>query len=163
MTLNKIKSLRSSVALTQAAFAELMGVPFRTLQDLESGQSNVRNIHVNAAKWAVLEAAQNNLKGMYIPEEVIDVASRALQTVALHDSCPVCGRPGVRTAARTGGDYSEYACENCGTYRISGTAEAMWRNATRIVRFRALAYAKSKISPASDDVPMISSYHLKGD
>ncbi|WP_221997544.1 helix-turn-helix domain-containing protein [Rhizobium laguerreae] len=161
MTLNKIKSLRSSVALTQAAFAELMGVPFRTLQDLESGQSNVRDVHMKAAKWAVLEAAQNNLKGMHIPEEVIEVASRALETYALRDSCPICGRPGAKMAPSTGGDYSEYTCENCGTFRISGTAEAMWGNTAPVARFRALAEAKSKISPSSNDVPMIMSYHLK--
>ena len=33
-----IKSLRTSSGMTQAAFAELLGIPIRTIEDWESGR-----------------------------------------------------------------------------------------------------------------------------
>ncbi|TBY54540.1 XRE family transcriptional regulator [Rhizobium leguminosarum bv. viciae] len=157
MTDVKLKHLRGFVPLTQAAFANRMGVPARTLQDIEANKSATRPIHVNAAKWAVFETlAVDAIKGMAVPDDFIDLASRLLEVVAVPDACPVCKRPGVVRAARTGGDYSEYNCENCGTYRISGTAEAMWGHKKPVDHFRALGNARLKAE--LDTIPMIMSY-----
>ncbi|PND29055.1 helix-turn-helix domain-containing protein [Sinorhizobium sp. M4_45] len=161
MTGNALKQLRNWVPLTQAAFAEEMGVPLRTYEDLETGKTAVRPVHIQAGKWAVLKTTADGIKGAHLPNELADVAAKALENVALHDACPVCGRPGTLQAPRTGGDYSEYTCQNCSTFRISGTAEAMWDGQSRLQRFRALAKAKSKTAPDSVETPMISSYDLK--
>jgi ribosomal protein L37AE/L43A len=157
MTDDKLKKLRESVPLTQTAFAERMGIPTRTLQDIEANKSATRPVHVNAAKWAVFDTlASDAIKGTAVPEDIIDRASRVLEAVAVPDACPVCKRPGAVRAAQTGGDYSEYACENCGTYRISGTAEAMWGHKKPVDHFRALGSARLKAEPGA--IPMIMSY-----
>lgn len=49
----KLRLLRLQAEMTQAQFAEKMGVALRTLQDLETGKAEVREVHLNAARWAV--------------------------------------------------------------------------------------------------------------
>lgn len=49
-----LRSLREEAGVTQTAMAELMGVPFRTYQDLEGGRSKLRRVHVNAAMFGML-------------------------------------------------------------------------------------------------------------
>jgi transcriptional regulator with XRE-family HTH domain len=63
MTDNPLLAMRKELGLTQAAMAERMGVPFRTYQDLETGTSAIRPIHVKAAAYAKL------LEEGYIAEE----------------------------------------------------------------------------------------------
>lgn len=49
---SSVREIRLSSGSTQAAFAKLMGVPVRTLQDIESGKSKTRPIHIRAAERA---------------------------------------------------------------------------------------------------------------
>lgn len=160
MSTNALKKLRSLTPLTQHGFAGAMGVPLRTYEDLESGRTPLRPVHVKAAQWAALETAAENPVAAHLSDDLINIAADALENVARRDPCPVCIRPRVRMAERTGGDYSQYQCDNCGTFRISGTAEAMWPNAPRINRYRSLANAEARIAPDSGEIPMISSTDL---
>lgn len=50
-----LKQLRNRTGLSKALFAAKMGVPLRTYENLESGRSPVREVHLNAARWAVLQ------------------------------------------------------------------------------------------------------------
>lgn len=50
----QLKEIRMQTGLVQKAFALEMGVPLRTYENLESGRSEVRQVHLNAAKWALL-------------------------------------------------------------------------------------------------------------
>ncbi|WP_312809331.1 helix-turn-helix transcriptional regulator [Agrobacterium cavarae] len=51
---NVLKELRLSTKQSQVSFAAIMGVPTRTYEDLEAGKAKVRQVHVNAALWAVM-------------------------------------------------------------------------------------------------------------
>jgi len=53
-----LRGLRQRLGLTQSEMAEAMGVKLRTLEDLEAGRWRVREIHLNAARWVQVAAAQ---------------------------------------------------------------------------------------------------------
>ncbi len=53
--MTNFRELRRTTGLSQHAFAELMGVPIRTLQDLEYDKNRTRSIHLNAAYFAILK------------------------------------------------------------------------------------------------------------
>jgi hypothetical protein len=44
-------------------------------------------------------------------------------------ACPHCGQPDAMLMPPLG-DYSEYKCEHCGPYRVSGTTETLIENGT---------------------------------
>ncbi|MDW9972034.1 helix-turn-helix domain-containing protein [Sinorhizobium meliloti] len=66
-TMNQLGLLRAHSGLSQADFAEAMGVPFRTYQDLESGKSPLREIHLQAARMALIQLQQANPAKIVIP------------------------------------------------------------------------------------------------
>ncbi|NTJ00337.1 helix-turn-helix transcriptional regulator [Agrobacterium rhizogenes] len=56
-----LAQMRRHLGVTQAEFAAAMGVPFRTLQDIETGKSKPRLIHLRAAEFATMKiAAETN-------------------------------------------------------------------------------------------------------
>ncbi|QIG67239.1 HTH DNA-binding domain-containing protein [Rhizobium phage RHph_TM3_3_3] len=75
---NLLKYYRSGAGLTQAEFAAAMGMAFRSYQDIETGKSPVRPIHVAAARWALVElASRSDLKSGYLPLEIAQVVKEA--------------------------------------------------------------------------------------
>lgn len=79
MSASELKSLRELTHLTQLGFATEMGVPFRTYQDLEGGKSAVRQIHINAAKWALVKlAASETVPTLCLPKDVADTIRAAI-------------------------------------------------------------------------------------
>lgn len=60
---NELHALRLATLTTQATMAEHMGVPLRTYEDLETGKSTIRPVHLNAAKWACLSVRAAGLAG----------------------------------------------------------------------------------------------------
>jgi transcriptional regulator with XRE-family HTH domain len=75
---NLMRYYRTGANLTQAEFAAAMGMPFRSYQDIESGKSPVRPIHVAAARWALVElASKSPLKSGFMPLEVAAVVKEA--------------------------------------------------------------------------------------
>lgn len=48
---------RSAVDVSQATMAMAMNLPLRTYEDIEAGRSQLRPIHVSAAKLALLRLA----------------------------------------------------------------------------------------------------------
>ena len=53
-TKNRLQALRSALGATQSQFADRMGVPLRTYEDLEGGKSTIRPVHMRAAEMAAL-------------------------------------------------------------------------------------------------------------
>lgn len=73
-----LKYLRTGANLTKAQFAEAMGVPLRTYENLEAGTTPVRQIHMNAAYWAlVMLAADSPLGKGFLPLNVAEVVRKA--------------------------------------------------------------------------------------
>lgn len=73
-----LEELRKGAALTQAEFANAMGVPFRTYQDLEQGKTTVRPVHMMAAYWALVTLAANSEKGIcFLPGEIGAIVRQA--------------------------------------------------------------------------------------
>jgi DNA-binding XRE family transcriptional regulator len=51
---NKLYDLRSKIGATQSQFADRMGVPLRTYEDLETERTTIRPVHVRAAEMAAI-------------------------------------------------------------------------------------------------------------
>jgi len=72
-----LKGLRTGAALTQAEFAEAMGVPLRTYENLESGRVEVRAVHLNAAYWGLITLAAKSGRGLgFLPFEVGEIVRK---------------------------------------------------------------------------------------
>ena len=75
---NILKYYRSGAALTQAEFAAAMGMAFRSYQDIESGKSPIRPVHLAAARWALTElASKSPLKSGFLPLEIAEIVKEA--------------------------------------------------------------------------------------
>ncbi len=73
-----LKDLRTGANLTKPEFAHAMGVPLRTYENLEAGTTPVRQIHINAAYWAlVMLAAESPLGRGFMPLNVAEVVRKA--------------------------------------------------------------------------------------
>lgn len=83
MTNADLKELRQSTKLTQANFAAMMGVPTRTYEDLEAGRSEVRQIHINAALWAVLTCFSVDMPIAELPGKVRATLDNTLRKLGL--------------------------------------------------------------------------------
>lgn len=55
MKINQLALLRAHSRLSQPAFAKAMGVPLRTYENLESGRSRTREVHLQAARMALVQ------------------------------------------------------------------------------------------------------------
>lgn len=76
--LENLKTLRAATGLSQKQFADAMGVPLRTYENLEGGLVAVRPVHLNAAKWAVLSLKSNDTFGLIdVSEDMHLIIERA--------------------------------------------------------------------------------------
>ena len=66
----ELLKLRTELKLTQAEMADVMGVPFRTYQDLEGGKSNLRPVHEKAAWYGAIVRIGANGGAEALPAEV---------------------------------------------------------------------------------------------
>lgn len=73
--------LRKSFGVTQAEYAQWMGVPFRTYQDLESGKSPIRAIHIRAAQMAALYLARERIAGATLSHDLKELVRELSLTV----------------------------------------------------------------------------------
>lgn len=71
---NDLHALRSAVNATQADFASHMGVPLRTFEDLETGRSTLRDIHIRAAEMAAMQLAVDRLSASTLPHKLQQIA-----------------------------------------------------------------------------------------
>lgn len=78
MSSEELKALRDATHLTQASFARAMGVPLRTYENLESGRVDVRRVHLNAAKWAIVELVSKDEFGIITaPDDIAVIVEQA--------------------------------------------------------------------------------------
>lgn len=78
MTADDLKALRVATHLTQKDFASAMGVPLRTYENLESGRVEVRRVHINAARWAIVELkADDEFGTIDVPDDIAVTMERA--------------------------------------------------------------------------------------
>lgn len=77
MDAHYLKTLRTGTGKTQTEFAELMGVPFRTYQDLEAGKSAIRQIHANSVALAMIKLAAEGRGYDDLPLELGELVKRA--------------------------------------------------------------------------------------
>ncbi len=64
---NPLARLRAQARLSQSAFAKAMGVALRTYEDLENGRSQVREVHLQAARMVIVQLAAVFPDAEYIP------------------------------------------------------------------------------------------------
>lgn len=72
MSIDELKELRRLSCMTQRDFAMAMGVPLRTYENLENGRSEVRQIHLNAARWALAKALAADETGVIVSGRAIE-------------------------------------------------------------------------------------------
>lgn len=95
---NALKDLRNLVPLSQAGFAQEMGVPLRTYEDLEAGRSQVRAVHINAAIWAVIKtAAREDVATIVLPNDIQAVVQAIAARVPV---APAGKRPAMQVTIK---------------------------------------------------------------
>ncbi|MBO0129156.1 helix-turn-helix domain-containing protein [Agrobacterium burrii] len=78
MSGEELKALRNAAHLNQRQFAAVMGVPLRTYENLESGRVDVRLVHINAAKWAIVELLSGDDLGFVsAPDDIAVIIEQA--------------------------------------------------------------------------------------
>jgi transcriptional regulator with XRE-family HTH domain len=78
MSGEELKALRNAAHLNQRQFAAVMGVPLRTYENLESGRVDVRLVHLNAAKWAIVELLSGDDLGFVTaPDDIAVIIEQA--------------------------------------------------------------------------------------
>lgn len=78
MSIEELKDLRTRASMNQREFAMAMGVPLRTYENLENGRSEVRQIHLNAARWALVKALASDWTGLVVSgSPIADVIKKA--------------------------------------------------------------------------------------
>lgn len=81
MTPEELKELRKSLGLTQAEFAERIGMKVRAYADIELGVSPVRPIHVLATERVALSIAVERRNPMLAPASVRKEALELAQQI----------------------------------------------------------------------------------
>ncbi len=80
---NLLKYYREGAGLSQTAFAAAMGLPLRTYQDLESGKTTTRDIHENAARFAMIHlASKSGKRRSFLPVELEQIVLAAAEEPA---------------------------------------------------------------------------------
>lgn len=51
--MRKLRNIRKYLSMTQDEFAHFMGIPLRTLEDIEAGRSKTRQLYIDAALWKI--------------------------------------------------------------------------------------------------------------
>lgn len=76
---DRLEGIRRSLNQNQREMAELMGLPLRTYEDLEAGRSEVRPVHLNAARYAAVQLAAQRAPNAAWPVEVSDAVAIAYE------------------------------------------------------------------------------------
>ncbi len=76
-----LKALRDRFTISQREFAQWMGVPLRTYEDLESGRTPIREIHVRAAQMAALLIAEEKDEATKLPQDLQDIVAKLHQEI----------------------------------------------------------------------------------
>ena len=66
-TRNQLGLLRAYSRMSEADFASAMGIPLKKLQDLESGGSALHEVHLQAARMALVQLATMFPDRGYLP------------------------------------------------------------------------------------------------
>lgn len=83
MERNELYDLRTAAGVTQTVMAKAMGVSMRTYQDLELDPTKQRGVHLQAAKFTVLELAIERDRPESLPATLHDVVTKANNLVRL--------------------------------------------------------------------------------
>jgi DNA-binding XRE family transcriptional regulator len=67
---HNLAAIRRDFGATQSEMAMMMGLPFRTYQDIETGRSTFREAHHRALEMAMLRMAAMNLKADKLPADL---------------------------------------------------------------------------------------------
>jgi len=70
-----IRGLRTNLGVTQEQMAYAMAMPLRTLEDIETGRSGGRGVHLRAAQIAAMELAVQLRKPEALPDYLLKLAS----------------------------------------------------------------------------------------
>lgn len=73
-----------------------------------------------------------------------------------NDNCPVCDKPAKEALPRMG-DFAEIICDDCGRYRITGTALETIR-ASNVPNRQAILDRAKAIAAEGNEMPTINSY-----
>ncbi|TWB19561.1 hypothetical protein FBZ99_101334 [Rhizobium sp. ERR 1071] len=68
---------RQLAKVTKPVMAMHMGIPLSTYEKIESGQSEFRKIHANAARWALIELAVAYSDASMLPTGIAGLISDA--------------------------------------------------------------------------------------
>lgn len=69
---NDLHELRIALGVTQAALARHMGVSKRAYEELESGRTKLRTVHMNAARYAaILIRGDPAVQQRTLPREIV--------------------------------------------------------------------------------------------
>lgn len=74
-----------------------------------------------------------------------------------NDNCPICELPAEEALPRMG-DFAEFICDDCGRYRITGTALETIRTKDITNRRALLERAKAIAAAEGKHIPEINSY-----
>lgn len=77
MTAMTLAHYRNLAGVTKPVMAAHMGLPLRTYENIESGQSEFRTIHANAARWALIEIAIGKDDASILPRGIADLIAAA--------------------------------------------------------------------------------------
>lgn len=76
---NELHALRLEMRVTQPVMARYMGVSLRSYEELESGRTKLRDLHMNAARWAcVVLAGEAAVERGTLPSEVREAIKDAV-------------------------------------------------------------------------------------
>lgn len=88
---DEIETIRKSLELSQGAMAVLMGLSVRAYEELASGRTQVRHLHVAAARYGAIEYAVDQNRTEVLPDhlrEFIRRAAAALKKAPLANKKP---------------------------------------------------------------------------
>ena len=85
----KLKYLRTGAHLTMPQFAEAMGLPLRSYEDLEQGRVAFRPIHHNAATWALVQLFKAGAIPNGLPFDVEETIRISAEKIASRNGKPL--------------------------------------------------------------------------
>lgn len=75
----ELEMLRRSIEITQAEMAKMIGISVRGYEELEAGRSQVKDLHLFAARYAAIQRAMDFGKMLELPKDLREfVAGAAL-------------------------------------------------------------------------------------
>lgn len=86
MNAQQLTQLRKTMGATMEQFAAFMGVPVRTLENIEGEKVALRDIHENAAEFAALNIAITFGRYEALPDRLKNLAGQIGEMVEKHKS-----------------------------------------------------------------------------